>query len=116
MKGGKKSPEKKQIIYKSFNNLPINRIDDEENKLDYLSHLTTPKILLMKNNNKLVPYIFKLVPTEFCYTYAVEHYNLEFVNISNEQDVYLYKIRKELLIYCSLVIVHCLQTIHLKLP
>ncbi len=89
--GEKKSPERKRIMYKSYNNLPINKIDeDEDNKLDYLSHLTTPRILLMNQYNKLIPYIFKLVPTEYCFTYGVEHYNLEFVNISNELDVNIY--------------------------
>jgi hypothetical protein len=88
---------------KSSNNLSINNVKEEnDDKLIWLRHLTTPKILYLRKNNKLTAYIFKLVPTDYCFTYGVEHYNLEYVNISDEKDVFIFNVRMEQLIYYTL--------------
>ena len=61
--------------------------EDSQLRMKWLYHLTTPRILKLIKNETQVPYIFKLVPTDFCYTIGLEHYVLEFVNIKNNEDV-----------------------------
>ena len=61
--------------------------ENSEEKLKWLTYLITPRVLKMKHDNSTVPFIFKLVPTNLCYTVGIEHYVLEFEKLNDKKEV-----------------------------
>lgn len=61
--------------------------ENSEEKMKWLTNLITPRVMSMKHSDKTIPFIFKLVPTDFCFTYGLEHYILEFENLSDKKEV-----------------------------
>jgi hypothetical protein len=82
----------KRYIYKDKTNIgqtnpSFNLNENSEEKLKWLTNLITPRVMSMKHGEKSIPCIFKLVPTDFCFTYGLEHYILEFENLSEKKEV-----------------------------
>lgn len=71
---------------------PLTTYDLNENsdeKLKWLSNLITPRVMTMRYDKDIVPFIFKLVPTNLCFTHGLEHYVLEFEHFANKKEVEL---------------------------
>ena len=61
--------------------------ENSEEKLKWLTSMITPRVMIMRNEKGDQPFIFKLVPTDLCFTYGLEHYILEFQHLSDKKEV-----------------------------
>lgn len=71
--------------------------ENSEEKLKWLTNLVTPRVMTMKHLDKTIPFIFKLVPTDLCFIYGLEHYILEFEHLEDKKEVSTFLLRKVVL-------------------
>jgi len=82
----------------SFNNCSgiINSSIEESlnEKFGFIFYLATPRILKIKKgkNEEYRKYVVTLIPSEICQTQLIEHYLLQWIDISNTKEVNKYKI------------------------
>jgi hypothetical protein len=50
---------------------------DQDDKMKFLYHLVTPKIVTIKYKKIKTPVLIKIVPSNICYTAGVEYYDLK---------------------------------------
>ena len=56
---------------------------EQDDKLKFLYHLVTPKIVTIKYKKTKIPVLLKIVPSNICYTAGVEFYDLKMDSIEN---------------------------------
>ena len=72
------SNEEVKKIFKEENNNQNNEfIQESEEKLKFLYHLITPKIVMIKFKKVKIPILIKIVPNNICYTVGIEFYDLK---------------------------------------
>jgi hypothetical protein len=78
----------------SYNNFSgiINSSCIEENfneRFSYIFNLATPRIIRIKKgkNEEYKKYVIALIPSEICQSHLIEHYILQWIDITNSKDV-----------------------------
>jgi hypothetical protein len=57
--------------------------EHHQEKINWLLYLATPRILFMVlRNGQNMPFIFKLIPSKLCHSHMIEHYILQWSEIS----------------------------------
>ncbi len=57
-------------------------------------YLATPRILYMRtntNNEQVIPFVFKILPTQLCHSHLIEHYILQWMDINTLNPVKINK-------------------------
>lgn len=70
------------------NTINLSLEDTLSDKVNFLCYLATPRIMKLRNLNKeLIPFIFTLVPSDLCQSQIMEHYFLQWNDLSTMKEV-----------------------------